>query len=57
MPQLVETKTEQANADANIDKYIPLFNEWLMDLTPEEKEIWVWNALVEMLKIKQKRKS
>lgn len=57
MPQVLEAKTEQANADAIMERCAPLFKEWLIDLTPEEKEIWIWNALVEILKIKQKRKS
>ena len=34
-----------------------LFKEWLLDLTLQEKEIWLWNALVEMVKIKQRRKT
>ncbi len=32
-----------------------LFNEWLMDLNAQEKEIWLWNSLVQMVKIKQRR--
>ncbi len=32
-----------------------LFNEWLLDLNFKEKEIWLWNALVEMAKIKKRR--
>lgn len=32
-----------------------LFNEWLLDLNFQEKEIWLWNALVGMAKIKQRR--
>jgi len=32
-----------------------LFNEWLMDLNAQEKEIWLWNSLVQMAKIKQRR--
>ncbi len=57
MPQILEAKTEQANEGIIMERYAPLFKEWLFDLTPEEKEIWIWNALVEILKIKQKRKS
>ena len=32
-----------------------LFNEWLLDLNSQEKEIWLWNSLVEMSKVKQRR--
>jgi hypothetical protein len=32
-----------------------LFNEWLLDLKFQEKEVWLWNSLVEMVKIKQRR--
>jgi hypothetical protein len=32
-----------------------LFNEWLLDLKFQEKEVWLWNSLVEMAKIKQRR--
>jgi len=34
-----------------------LFDEWLLDLNFQEKEIWFWNALVEMAKIKQRRRN
>ena len=34
-----------------------LFDEWLLDLNYQEKEIWFWNALVEMAKIKQRRRN
>ena len=33
-----------------------LFKEWLFDLTFEEKQIWLWNALVDLKKIKQSKK-
>lgn len=32
-----------------------LLKEWLLDLNPQEKEIWLWNAIVGMAKIKQRR--
>jgi hypothetical protein len=32
-----------------------LFNEWLLDLNFQEKEIWLWNSLVEMAQVKQRR--
>jgi hypothetical protein len=33
-----------------------LFDSWSEDLSMEEKEVWLWNSLVEMAKIKQRRK-
>ena len=56
MSQILEAKGEPEIADPLMGRYIPLFKEWLSDLTPEEKEIWIWNALVGILRIKQKRK-
>ncbi|MDD5128616.1 MAG: hypothetical protein PHO40_03065 [Candidatus Omnitrophica bacterium] len=32
-----------------------LLKEWTLDLNPQEKEIWLWNAMVGMAKIKQRR--
>jgi hypothetical protein len=34
-----------------------LFNEWMFELNFPEKEFWLWNALVEMAKIRQRRVS
>lgn len=39
------------------DLCIDLFNEWSCGLTYEEQTVWLWNAKVEMVRIKQKRKS
>jgi len=33
-----------------------LFREWQTDLTLEEKHLWLWNASVEMVRIKRRRK-
>ncbi|MDD5130747.1 MAG: hypothetical protein PHS66_06870 [Candidatus Omnitrophica bacterium] len=33
-----------------------LFKEWFFDLNYQEKEVWLWNALVEMARIKQRRR-
>jgi len=38
-----------------MDECSDLFREWLGDLTAEEKEVWFWNASVEMLRIKRRR--
>jgi len=32
-----------------------LFKQWSVDLNFGEKEIWLWNASVEMYKIKHRR--
>lgn len=54
--QEVETKKiEEAAVTALTDMCTELFEEWLVDLNPEEKEIWFWNASVEMERIKQRR--
>lgn len=34
-----------------------LFQKWLVDLSLEEKEIWLWNAQVAMKKIEKQRAS
>ena len=38
-----------------VNMYNNLLKEWLYDLTLEEKQIWLWNAKVEMIRIKQRR--
>jgi hypothetical protein len=32
-----------------------LFDEWFFGLGREEKEVWLWNSMVEMAKIKKRR--
>lgn len=32
-----------------------LFREWSVDLDVEEKKVWLWNALVEMHRIKKRK--
>lgn len=32
-----------------------LFREWSVELSLEEKKIWLWNASVEMHRIKQRK--
>ena len=32
-----------------------LCREWSSELDPQEKEVWLWNVWVEMLRIKQRR--
>ncbi|MFA5276332.1 MAG: hypothetical protein WC417_05520 [Candidatus Omnitrophota bacterium] len=56
MPKL-EDALEKGKTVIEIDNLCDsLFNEWLLDLNFQEKEIWFWNALVEMAKIKQRRR-
>lgn len=55
MSQVAETKTSQEVEVWMTNMCNDLFNEWLVDLSIEEKEIWLWNASVELLKIKRRR--
>lgn len=32
-----------------------LYQEWELDLSEQEQEVWLWNAIVEIKKIKQRR--
>ncbi|MFA5114757.1 MAG: hypothetical protein WC469_01665 [Candidatus Omnitrophota bacterium] len=32
-----------------------LFNDWMVELDFQEKQVWLWNSLVEMAKIKRRR--
>ncbi len=57
MLQAAGTKGTQSAEACMIDMCNRLFEKWLLDLTLEEKEIWLWNATVEFAKIKQRRKS
>ncbi len=56
MSEVAETKLEPEVGVRMQKMCAGLFQEWLVDLTSEEKETWLWNALAEMLKIKQRRK-
>ncbi len=55
MSQVEEAKVEEVVGDEMVNMCISLVKEWLVNLTFEEKQIWLWNALVEMIKIKQRR--
>lgn len=55
MPQVVEAKTGEGTGALMSNMCDDLFRKWLVDLTREEKEIWLWNASIEMCKIKQRR--
>jgi hypothetical protein len=55
MPEL-EVKLEVRSNDIEIQSLCQgLFNEWLFDLDYQEKEIWLWNSLVKLAEIKQRR--
>lgn len=34
-----------------------LFNDWTFDLSFQEKQVWLWNSLVEMERIRRRRKN
>lgn len=55
MTEIAIAKTEEKPVTYMTNMCSGLFKEWLVDLTLEEKEIWLWNASVDMYKIKQRR--
>lgn len=57
MCQVVEGKQEQGVESWMMSECNQLFQKWLVDLDQEEKEIWLWNALVAMKKIEKRRTS
>lgn len=57
MREAVKANLEAEVSSCMEDMCRDLFKEWLFDLTFEEKEIWLWNASVEMLKIGQRRET
>ena len=56
MPELKELAEENKTIIEMENLCHSLFNEWLLELNFHEKEIWLWNALVEMAKIKERRR-
>ena len=56
MLQIEEALAAEQKQFRVIDAYNDLLKEWLYNLTFEEKMIWLWNAKVEMLRIKQRRR-
>ncbi len=55
MEQVAEVRVEQKAGYWMTSMCSELFKEWLVELTLEEKEIWLWNAAVAMYKIRQRR--
>lgn len=57
MPEVATARRDEEAISCMTNMCSDLFREWLFDLSLEEKEIWLWNASVEMCKIKQRRPS
>ena len=55
---MLQARVAQAEQEAGIglqDTHSSILKEWLVELSPEEKEVWLWNSLVEIKRIKQRR--
>ena len=55
MSEFAAAKVEEGAQTEFMSMWTGLFEEWLAELTSEEKQIWLWNSLVEMMRIKQRR--
>ncbi len=56
MLQVTQAKKSENKASVEMEEMCKnLCNEWLLDLSFDEKQIWLWNSLVEMKKVKQRR--
>ncbi len=55
MSEVATMKRQEEEMSGMRDMCNGLFREWLADLTLEEKKIWLWNASVQMYRIKQRR--
>ena len=55
MLQATQVTVERGSGLEIVDMYNDLLKEWLYDLSYEEKLVWLWNAKVEMVRIKQRR--
>ncbi|MDD4981050.1 MAG: hypothetical protein PHC54_07350 [Candidatus Omnitrophica bacterium] len=55
MSEVATVKTKEEAMTGMGDVCSELFKEWLVDLNFEEKKIWLWNASVEMCRIKQRK--
>jgi hypothetical protein len=56
--ELLEVKTQKGSEEEMFEMQnlcSELSHEWLFDLNFEEKQIWLWNSLVELAKIKRRR--
>jgi hypothetical protein len=55
---MLQVRREKVEEESGVDMENlckDLFNEWKYSLSFEEKQIWLWNALVAMTKIKLRR--
>jgi len=57
MQSVITTKPGEDTISAMKEMCNQLFREWLVDLNFEEKKVWLWNASVELYKIRQRRNS
>lgn len=55
MSEIATMRAQEETLSGMKDMCSLLFNEWLSDLDFEEKKIWLWNASVEMHRIKERR--
>ncbi len=55
MLQIAQSNVANEERSGILDMCNDLFKEWLYNLDSEEQKIWLWNASVEMLRIKQRR--
>lgn len=55
MLELKEAPPCKDETNEMVDLCQSLFNEWMFELRLPEKEIWLWNALVDMRRIRQRR--
>lgn len=55
MSEVATMRKQEETVSGMKDMCTCLFREWLTDLDFEEKKIWLWNASVEMRRIKQRR--
>ena len=51
MLETASSKTQQDIENWMTEQCNGLLKKWLVDLTFEEKEIWLWNAMVAMKRI------
>jgi len=57
MSQVTQATAEREEELEILNICNDLFREWLCDLTSEEQKIWLWNAKVQMVKIRKRRQS
>jgi len=56
---MLQTERAEVEKEAEVnmeEEYNNLFQECLLDLSLEERQAWLWNSFVALLRIKRKRK-